>query len=949
MTFVFALGLALAVLIAGLWGEDGVFAALVAGLGLGAWFSHLVDRRIRAQRSSSAPPHVDAALQDIHWRLKRLEDAGALGPSPMETAAGGNPPAPGTAEATAPLVDTPAAATAVDLTLDPALLAPAAPEPAPPTGWHLPPAPPATPASAAPPSAQDNAIDRLVASARDWLLGGNTVVRAGIVILFFGVAFLLKFAAENAVLPLELRVAGVGAGAIALLGLGWRLRTARRAYGLALQGAGIGLLYLTLFGAFRLYAMVPAGIALATMVAVSLFSAVLAVRQDARALIALGVAGGFLAPVLASTGSGNHVALFSYYAALNLGIFAVAWFKAWRPLNLLGFVFTFGIGLVWGASAYRPEHFASTEPFLILFFAMFLVISLLFAERQADSAGHWLDAVTAGRLPPRIVDGTLVFGLPLVAFGLQAGLVRGMPFALAYSALVLAALYLGLARWLQVRGRADLVLLKESFLALGVIFATLAIPLALDARWTSASWALEGAALVWVGVHQQRRLARAAGLLLQLAAALAYVAQAAPPAPLLPVLNSWCVGAALIALSALFSAWQLATRGREHLLAAERAGALVVLLWGLLWWLVAGLGEADRQLAPAAASAVAVTFVALTAAAFSLLQTRLDWTQARLPAAGLMPALALLLLSRLVASGHPFAGGGVLAWPLALLLQGWLLRRHDGDAGLQGWYGVVHALGLWVVAALGSRELLWLAQQQELASGWRALALVLPPGLVLLAASQARGLDAWPRQHFAASYLGWGAWPLVAWLALWSLASNFFVSGAAHPLPYLPLLNPADLGQAFALLVVLRWQTLLRRQQDRLSLPLPGRFWLGVAGALVFLWLNAMLLRAIHHWAGVPYTLPALLDSMLVQASLSLFWSVLALLLMLCGARTQQRPLWLLGAALMAVVVAKLFLVDLSSISGMARIVSFIGVGLLMLLIGYLAPVPPKTATGEES
>ncbi|MFX5793580.1 DUF2339 domain-containing protein, partial [Acinetobacter baumannii] len=85
--------------------------------------------------------------------------------------------------------------------------------------------------------------------------------------------------------------------------------------------------------------------------------------QDAAVLAFMGSAGGFLAPVLVSSGGGSHVALFSYYALLNAGIFAIAWFKAWRALNLLGFSFTFVIGSIWGATAYAPEHFASTEAF----------------------------------------------------------------------------------------------------------------------------------------------------------------------------------------------------------------------------------------------------------------------------------------------------------------------------------------------------------------------------------------------------------------------------------------------------------------------------------------------------------------------------------------------------------------------------------------------------------
>src|SRR5690606_4939961 len=96
---------------------------------------------------------------------------------------------------------------------------------------------------------------------------------------------------------------------------------------------------------------------------------VLAVLQDARTLAVLGILAGFLAPVWLSTGSGNHVALFAYYAVLNAAIFAIAWMRPWRVLNLLGFAFTWGIGIAWGVLAYRPEHYASTQPFLLLFFA----------------------------------------------------------------------------------------------------------------------------------------------------------------------------------------------------------------------------------------------------------------------------------------------------------------------------------------------------------------------------------------------------------------------------------------------------------------------------------------------------------------------------------------------------------------------------------------------------
>jgi len=145
------------------------------------------------------------------------------------------------------------------------------------------------------------------------------------------------------------------------------------------------------------------------------------------------------------------VMLFSYYLVLNAGIVAIAWVKAWRVLNVLGFAFTFVIGALWGAKAYVPEHFATTEPFLIAYFAMYVAIPILFARRRAVELKDY-------------VDGTLVFGVPIVAFGLQTAMVRNYEYGAAFSALGLGAAYLVLATALFRRTSGALRLLVEGFI-----------------------------------------------------------------------------------------------------------------------------------------------------------------------------------------------------------------------------------------------------------------------------------------------------------------------------------------------------------------------------------------------------------------------------------------------------------------------------------------------------
>ncbi|MEO8524513.1 MAG: DUF2339 domain-containing protein, partial [Caldimonas sp.] len=170
---------------------------------------------------------------------------------------------------------------------------------------------------------------------RQWLVGGNTIVKAGVAILFVGLAFLAKYAAEHTQLSPELRLAAIGTAAIVLLGFGWRLRLARPGYAQVLQGGAVAVLYLTLFAAFRYYGVLAAGPAFGLMVAVAALAAALAVLQDARSLAVVGALGGFATPLIVSTGSDNAAALFSYYLVLDAGIAAVAWFRTWRSLNLV--------------------------------------------------------------------------------------------------------------------------------------------------------------------------------------------------------------------------------------------------------------------------------------------------------------------------------------------------------------------------------------------------------------------------------------------------------------------------------------------------------------------------------------------------------------------------------------------------------------------------------------
>ncbi|MBC7438021.1 MAG: DUF2339 domain-containing protein [Bdellovibrionales bacterium] len=832
------------------------------------------------------------------------------------------------------------------------------------------------PAALMPAAAQQSSlVSVLFNRARNWLFGGNTVVRMGVLVLFIGLAFLAKYAVENALLPPELRLAAIGAVGIGLFLAGLRLRnhaSGKQAYALTLQGAGVAVLYLTVFAAFRLYQFLPAGAAFAALGLICAFSAVIAIAQNAQAMALIGFAGGFAAPILASTGQGSHVSLFSYYTVLGVAIAAIAWARAWRSLNLLGFFATFGIATLWGALKYETQHLATTEPFLIGFFFIYVMAALLYALRHSHA-------------PKQAVDATLIFGTPIAAFCLQSALVHDLPYAMAFSSLALGAFYLGLGLWLVRRPAGQREVnqwLAECFGALGLGFVTLAVPLALDGQLTSAVWAVEGAGVYWMGRRQDRWLPRAAGLALQLMAAMFFLdsVQVAQHGHWL-FANPRFVGGTMLSCAALALAWwsrqSLDRSGMSPAAAAFNTAELQlspVLFWvGFMWWQFALFGEIAYRSLDAngvaqplldASAQSHLQLVAWVASAFvahrlALPSRPAPWPIAATPAWTALPLMLGHAFVGLVASDPVFQSGGWLAWPVVLVMHFIMLRRLDAGAP-RPWWRWVHAGGVWLtVLLLGNLLVFGISKAALWQTGWATVILLAAGTAVMLVLGSGRIVEAagsdktregttgpivsWPLDRFAPDYIWRAAAPLAVALAAGALIVAMYSRGNAHPLPYLPLLNPTDLAVGLALAACALW--LMRLRASALRLPLWVRSYQPMAAmaAIGFVAINTVWLRVAHHFAAVPWDAGALFSSFLVQAGYSILWTLIALALMVTAHRRAARTLWMLGAGLLGFTVLKLFIIDLSNRGGSERIFVFIAVGLLMLVVGYFAPLPPAT------
>ena len=796
--------------------------------------------------------------------------------------------------------------------------------PAPVDRWRpdasVPRAEPAPVSAPAPAAKQPSAFGGILTSLVRWFMQGNPLAKLGILLLFLGLSFLLRYTVEHSLFPLELRLVATALFAIILLAIGWRLRHKQPVYALILQGGATGILYLTVFGAFRLWQMLPMTLAFALLVAICAASVGLAVLQKALSLAMLASLGGYLAPLLLSTGGGNFVALFSFYLLLSIGILAISIWQHWRELNLLGLLFTFGVGGLWGLNDYQPEHYWVCQLFLIANTLIFGVLCVALSLRAQEKG-------------KQIIDGVLLFAPPLIGFGMQYGMTRHWEYGPALSALGYGAFYLSLA-FLALRrypsiGRP----LVMAALAIGGGFATLAIPLALSARWTAMAWALEGLGILWLGMQQnQRRMSYSGTALLVLALGSALWAQMDGVTSL-----SLLLIFAILSLCWLAAAWLW----RKSVLPVSWA----LSAGGLLFWIVALLGASQRVLKqelPVLAGVLALSAVSVWG--WRQAAARLAWRELDASKWLLWPLMLVMVVYQLSHQQIVAAGWSNLAWCIALPAALMLLRR-DGERLLPRVAMGLHLTLCWMILLALAAELYWFARALPWGmAAWGSGLAMAAGGGVILALSAAVRRRAWPFGEWPALYTCLAPIPVVVALLVLLVVTNF-QDGVVYRQTWLPLVNPLEEGAAFALLGLVVFYRAVDRYYP--ALLAQARPWPAVAiMAFGFWWLNGALMRALAWYGDVAWNMASLWDSRLIQTTFALFWMLIALVAMVHATRRASRQEWLCGAALLGVVMVKLMLVDSAGGGGLSRAVAFIGVAILVLIVGYFSPLPPKT--GDE-
>ena len=314
-------------------------------------------------------------------------------------------------------------------------------------------------------------------------IGGQWLAKIGVLALLLGVSFFLKYAFDNNwVGPAGRVMIGVVVGCL-VLGLGEFFRKRYAIYGQILSGGGIAILYLSTYAAYGFYHLVGMPVAFLFMTVVTLVAGVISVVTNQVPLIAIGIAGGFLTPLLLASGEVNVLPYFGYVALLDLGILGVSFRRNWRVLNLLGLTGTALLYTTWDVRFSAAGDQWTLAGFLTAFFLIFLAATVshnIVFRKRSEAYDLVLLAVNG-------------FGTFILLYDLFHGDRIGMSF----TALGLAVLYFGLAVLSREFNPEDKNL-ALSLPGLSVVFLTVAIGLMLKQSWLTLAWAVEAVVLVWL-------------------------------------------------------------------------------------------------------------------------------------------------------------------------------------------------------------------------------------------------------------------------------------------------------------------------------------------------------------------------------------------------------------------------------------------------------------------
>jgi uncharacterized membrane protein len=350
---------------------------------------------------------------------------------------------------------------------------------------------------------------------QEWeaLVGGKLLNRIGALALIIGVGFFLKYAFDNNWISETLRVliGAVAGGGLLLLG-GLSHKKGLAVFSQGILGAGVAILYLSVYASFNFYHLVSQPFAFGLMAVVTGVAFWQGLRYNSLAIALLGWTGGFMTPFLLNTGHPNAIGLFTYLAILDIGVLAIVAFRRdWTVFHSLSLVATYLIYFAWSGE-YGDTLSRSTTMLFLTVWLLAFHISELFGQLR----------------PGKLIDLLrIAAGANLLMFALAARLLFDQPEDETISALIMLAIaaFCTVTYWQLERNSQSTPVFRYQYLVSALVFVAVATLDLFDGYHLVIAWSLESLAIFIWGAVKEHRPVWMSGLALMLLAGIAMIAE----------------------------------------------------------------------------------------------------------------------------------------------------------------------------------------------------------------------------------------------------------------------------------------------------------------------------------------------------------------------------------------------------------------------------------------
>ncbi|MDB5013777.1 MAG: hypothetical protein JWQ25_1979 [Daejeonella sp.] len=330
-------------------------------------------------------------------------------------------------------------------------------------------------------------------------IGENLVNKIGIAILVLSIAYFVKYAIDSNWIGPAGRVGiGVLCGAI-IIAFAHRMRNTYKAFSSVLVGGGVAVFYFTITLAYHQFQLFSQPVAFVILIIITVFAVALSLLYDRQELAVIALIGGFGSPFMVTTGHANYHALFIYLLILNVGLLVIAYFKAWRILNISAFALTSIIvaGVIY---AIPDTGYLLTFIYATIFYLLFFTINIANNIRENKRFVHSDFAIL-------LINTSLYFAAGLFLLtSMQHEELRGL-FCAALALINLILSYI-LLRNKQVDKNVLYLLI-----GITLSFISLTAPIQLQGNYITLFWASECVILYWLYLKSDIKLTKLAAIL----------------------------------------------------------------------------------------------------------------------------------------------------------------------------------------------------------------------------------------------------------------------------------------------------------------------------------------------------------------------------------------------------------------------------------------------------